>query len=150
MIGLILPSLRFRLGRLYETYWFSQSSLKYTLVFLYPGFLYWTRFKAEHQYKYHLFFADESVKPSTEKQIYKFKYGATKDGKMVYQTGDVTVSDLKKQLFAEAKNKEASSKARVGCHGRMFEDSDNLAMAVKNFCRKDSKLVFWEEPQLQV
>merc|ERR1712072_762457 len=59
----------FRAGRLYETFWNSQSNVKYTVLFLYPGALFWVRWRAETQYKYNVFVADKTVEPDTSKKL---------------------------------------------------------------------------------
>eukprot|EP00442_Polarella_glacialis_P035097 CAMPEP_0115161786 /NCGR_PEP_ID=MMETSP0227-20121206/71596_1 /TAXON_ID=89957 /ORGANISM="Polarella glacialis, Strain CCMP 1383" /LENGTH=62 /DNA_ID=CAMNT_0002573917 /DNA_START=66 /DNA_END=254 /DNA_ORIENTATION=+ len=54
-----------------------------------------------------------------------------------------TVKDLKESVYGEAGKVPAA--VRAGCHGRMMEDGDNLALAVRTFCRRDPKIVLWEE-----
>merc|ERR1712061_979970 len=99
--------IKFRAGRLYETFWNSQSNVKYTAVFLYPGALFWVRWRAENQYKYNVFIADK---------------------------------DLKEQVYMGADKVPAA--VRAGCHGRMMEDTDNVALAVRTFCKRDPKIIF--------
>merc|ERR1719474_2303578 len=94
----LTEGIKFRAGRLYETFWNSQSNVKYTVLFLYPGALFWVRWRAETQYKYNVFIADKAPKA-----------------------------------------------VRAGCYGRMMEDGDNLALAVRTFCKRDPKIVLWEE-----
>ncbi len=36
--------------------------MKWTAVFLYPSALFWVRWRAENQYKYNVFIADEELK----------------------------------------------------------------------------------------
>jgi hypothetical protein len=135
--------IQFRLGRLYETFWYSQSNLKWTLVFIYPGYLFWARWRAEHQYKYRVYVADSEVLPDPATKILGTSFGAFKNGKSIYTKGSATVQDLKEKVYGEKSKVPASVKA--GCHGRIFEDSDNLALAVRAFCRRDPKIVFWDE-----
>ncbi len=141
----VTDGLRFRMGRLYETFWFSQSNLKWTLVFLYPGALFYIRWRAEHQYKYNVYVADEQVTPQTEKTIpiVGKKYGAFKNGNSYYTNAMATVQDFKATVYKGKENVPKNIKA--GCNGRMFEDSDNLALAVRSFCRRNPQIVFWEE-----
>ena len=133
--------LQFRMGRLYETFWFSQSNLKWTLVVLYPAALFYVRWRAEHAFKYSVFVADEAVKPQTERSFLGKTYGAFSNGASYYLGGGASVKDLKTAVYG----KTASSSVRAGCAGRMFEDADNLALAVRTFCRRDSRIVFWED-----
>jgi hypothetical protein len=141
----VAEGFKFRAGRLYETFWFSQSNLKWTLVFLYPGALFYIRWRAEHQYKYNVYVADKEIVPQTEKTvpIVGKKYGAFKNGNSYYTGAMATVQDFKATVY-QGKDKVPSN-IRAGCNGRMFEDSDNLALAVRSFCRRNPQIVFWEE-----
>merc|ERR1711948_178046 len=132
--------LKFRAGRLYETFWNSQSNVKYTVVFLYPGALFWVRWRAETQYKYHVFIADKTIEPETSQNIW---YG-WKNGSPFYFPAMATVKDLKDAVY-EVGGNGVPKAVRAGCYGRMMEDSDNLALAVRTFCRRDPKIVLWEE-----
>lgn len=135
--------LQFRLGRLYETFWYSQSNLKWTLVVFYPGLLFWVRWRAEHQYKYRIYVADPEVKPDTATKILGKSFFEFKNGKCEYARGTATVQDLKDKVYG-GKSKVPST-LKAGCHGRVFEDTDNLALAVRSFCRRDPNIVFWDE-----
>lgn len=127
----------FRAGRLYETFWNSQSNVKWSVVFLYPGALFWVRWRAETQYKYNVFVADDAVKPDDSNSLF-FSW---KNGPAYYLTAMATVKDLKEKVYEG----NVPPAVRAGCHGRMMEDSDNLALAVRTFCRRDPRIVFWEE-----
>merc|ERR1712060_206027 len=129
--------IKFRAGRLYETFWNSQSNVKWTVCFLYPGALFWVRWRAETQYKYNVYIADEAVKPDDSQNLF-FSWS---NGAVKYLTAMATVKDLKESVY----EKGVPSAVRVGCNGRMMEDSDNLALAVRTFCRRDPRIVFWEE-----
>merc|ERR1711972_791192 len=104
---------KFRAGRLYETFWNSQSNVKYTAIFLYPGALFWVRWRAETQYKYNVFVADEAVKPDDSKNLF-FSW---KNGKSFYLPVTATVKDMKEKLYDGG----APPAVRAGCHGRMME-----------------------------
>jgi len=131
--------LKFRAGRLYETFWNSQSNVKYTVLFLYPGALFWVRWRAETQYKYNVFVADKQVEPDTSENL----ISSWKNGSAFYFPAMATVKDLKESVYGDASKVPAA--VRAGCHGRMMEDADNLALAVRTFCRRDPKIVLWEE-----
>merc|ERR1712094_84029 len=133
---------RFRVGRLYETYWNSQSNVKYTVVFLYPGALFYVRWRAETKYKYNVFIADDVVKPPTP-EGWRSWFKSWKNGTGFYFTALASVKDLKEAVYGGAE--KVPPAVRAGCHGRMMEDSDNLALAVRTFCRRDPKIVLWEE-----
>merc|ERR1712045_488353 len=90
--------MKFRAGRLYETFWNSQSNVKYTVLFLYPGALFWVRWRAETQYKYNVFVADQSVAPDDSKNVF-FSW---KNGSPFYFPAMATVSDLKESVYSGA------------------------------------------------
>merc|ERR1712190_340957 len=130
--------IKFRAGRLYETFWNSQSNVKYTVVFLYPGALFYIRWRAETQYKYNVFVSDKSVEPDVSENI----ISSWKNGSAFYFPAMATEKDLKETVYGAEKVPPA---VKAGCYGRMMEDSDNLALAVRTFCRRDPKIVLWEE-----
>merc|ERR1712151_928485 len=88
--------IKFRAGRLYETFWNSQSNVKYTVVFLYPGALFWVRWRAETQYKYNVFIADKAVEPDCSQNL----YSSWKNGSVFYFPAMATVKDLKDKVYA--------------------------------------------------
>merc|ERR1719458_1319331 len=65
------------------------------------------------------------------------------NGTSFYFPAMATVKDLKESVYAGADQVPKAVKA--GCYGRMMEDSDNLALAVRTFCKRDPKIVLWEE-----
>merc|ERR1711985_108775 len=136
----ITEGIKFRAGRLYDTFWNSQTQVKWTAVFLYPGALFWVRWRAENQYKYNVFIADQDLKPDDSQ--FKFTSWDT-FGNGYYLPATATVKDLKEQVYMGADKVPAA--VRAGCHGRMMEDSDNVALAVRTFCKRDPKIIFWEE-----
>merc|ERR1712107_292948 len=112
------------------------------VVFLYPGLLFHFRWRAETQYKYNVFIADDVVKPPTpEGRLGSWQ--AWKNGSGFYFPAMATVQDLKEVVYKGAD--KVPKAVRAGCHGRMMEDSDNLALAVRTFCRRDPKIVLWQE-----
>eukprot|EP00928_Gymnodinium_smaydae_P007991 TRINITY_DN1286_c0_g1_i1.p1 TRINITY_DN1286_c0_g1~~TRINITY_DN1286_c0_g1_i1.p1 ORF type:complete len:174 (-),score=36.55 TRINITY_DN1286_c0_g1_i1:92-538(-) len=134
----LLEGARFRAGRLYETFWNSQSNVKYTVVFLYPGALFYVRWRAETQYKYNVFIADEEAKPDDSQNL----VSSWKNGSTFYFPATSTVQELKDAVYGAG---SAPAGVKAGCYGRMMEDSDNLALAVRTFCRRDPKIVLWQE-----
>merc|ERR1711972_703869 len=90
----LTEGIKFRGGRLYETFWNSQSNVKYTMIFLYPGALFYARWRAETQYKYNVFVADDSVKPPTPEGRFG-SWRAWKNGAGFYFPAMATVRDLK-------------------------------------------------------
>eukprot|EP00747_Dinoflagellata_sp_TGD_P004659 gnl/TRDRNA2_/TRDRNA2_111762_c0_seq1.p1 gnl/TRDRNA2_/TRDRNA2_111762_c0~~gnl/TRDRNA2_/TRDRNA2_111762_c0_seq1.p1 ORF type:complete len:162 (-),score=30.84 gnl/TRDRNA2_/TRDRNA2_111762_c0_seq1:136-621(-) len=139
----ITDGLKFRCGRLYETFWNSQSNVKYTAVILYPGLLFWVRWRAETQYKYSVFIADKEVQPAEPENFVMKKISSWKNGSGFYFPATATVKDLKQSVYGSSEKVPAA--VRAGCHGRMMEDSDNLALAVRTFCKRDPRIVLWEE-----
>merc|ERR1711924_407094 len=70
-------------------------------------------------------------------------YASWKNGSGFYFSAMSTVRDLKESVYGSAD--KVPKAVRAGCRGRMMEDSDNLALAVRTFCRRDPKIVLWEE-----
>eukprot|EP00811_Abedinium_folium_P012012 NODE_21130_length_767_cov_10.167188.p1 GENE.NODE_21130_length_767_cov_10.167188~~NODE_21130_length_767_cov_10.167188.p1 ORF type:complete len:150 (-),score=37.15 NODE_21130_length_767_cov_10.167188:247-696(-) len=133
----LTEGVKFRCGRLYETFWNSQSNVKWTAVVFYPAALFWVRWRAETQYKYNVFAADKAVEPdSSQNLLFNWKSGTAH-----YFPAMATVADLKNTVYKG----DVPPAVRAGCHGRMMEDSDNLALAVRTFCRRDPRIVLWEE-----
>lgn len=142
--------LAFRCKRLYTTFYHAQYSGKFALVLLFPGLLSLIRYRAETQFAYYLIVTDESIVPKprlpkwllnrSNKLDKSFEW---KNGMKFYCKDDMTVSDLKNKVYNGAQNVPAD--AVVGCKGRMFADSDNLALAVRSFCKRDPRLLVWRE-----
>mmetsp|Transcript_112156 Transcript_112156/g.194364 ORF Transcript_112156/g.194364 Transcript_112156/m.194364 type:complete len:153 (-) Transcript_112156:61-519(-) len=130
--------LKFRVGRLYETFFYSQSNVKYTLVLAYPGYLFYTRMQAETQFRYNVTITDEAIAPDDSKNLFT---SWNQFGSGYYLPSTASVKDLKDAVYSGA----APPAVRAGCHGRMMEDADNLALAVRTFCKRDPRIIFWEE-----
>lgn len=154
----LADGMQFRAGRLYETFWNSQSNLKWGLVLVYPAYLLNIRWRAETQYKYNVYIADKSAYPTYENDrgifhmLYSAMFGAGvtgagggywSNGKVFYFDANQTVGGLKETVYR--KSQSPPKNLKVGCRGRMMNDSDNLALAVKSFCRRDPRILMWEE-----
>ncbi|PHJ23183.1 hypothetical protein CSUI_002965 [Cystoisospora suis] len=132
--------IRQRAGRLYDSFYYSQGSTKYVLALFFPAAMFYTRFRADTKLGYHVFISEESIYPD-----YSHRYFDTKwtNGRKLYLDDDISVSQLKRQIYeAEATPPED---VKVGCRGRVFEDSDNLAMAVRAFCRRDPRILLFKD-----
>lgn len=115
--------------------------------------------------RYHVFIAEPSLYPDLS---HKWIGKTWTNGRKYYLPDDATVSDLKNLVYSEQKPLEAKQKELepsseeskgadpepqyqdpsellVGCRGRMFEDTDNLAMAVRAFCRRDPNILIWKD-----
>jgi len=145
----------FRATRLYETFWNSQSNLKWGFVVAYPSYLFYIRWRAETQYKYNVYLEKPSIYPTYENEkglghmLRSLAFGAGSkgggywsNGSVVYGTSAMTVGDMKNTVYRSEKTPD---NLKVGCRGRMMEDSDNLALAVKSFCRRDPRILMWVE-----
>jgi len=128
-----------REGLKYETFWNSQSNSKYTLVLLYPAALWYTRWTTDSSYKYRVYMSEKGIEPDTSANL----FSGWSNGKEFYGSAMTTVGEFKDQVYSPYGKTPAY--VRVGCHGRMMEDSDNLALAVRSFCKGDPMLVFWED-----
>lgn len=136
--------------RLYNTFYNAQYSSKFALVLLFPGTLCAIRYRAETKLGYHVFITDDSLEPKPHlpkwlafKSLGLEKYFTWKNGSKFYCSEDITVSQFKEKLFGGPLNVPMG--AAIGCKGRMFEDSDNLALAVRSFCKRDPRLLVWRE-----
>merc|ERR1712083_1110843 len=86
-----------------------------------------------------VFVADKSIEPDDSQKF----FSSWKNGSAFYFPATASVKDLKEKVYEGAEN--VPTAVRAGCYGRMMEDSDNLALAVRTFCRRDPKIVLWEE-----
>ncbi|CAD7956973.1 unnamed protein product [Amoebophrya sp. A25] len=145
----------FRAARLYETFWNSQSNLKWGLVVAYPSYLFYIRWRAETQYKYNVYLEKPSLYPTMAEErgiahaLRSVLFGAGSvgggywsNGSVFYGTSAMSVADLKTRVYGK---ETPPANLKVGCRGRMMEDSDNLALAVKSFCRRDPRILMWVE-----
>lgn len=154
-----------RLFRMYDSFYNAQSSTKFIMCFFFPAAIFSVRYRADTKLGYHVFIAEPSLYPDLS---HKWVGKTWKNGKKYYLPDDATVSDLKNLVYSEQKPldaqqkeptvasvepKEADATPRyqdpsellVGCKGRMFEDTDNLAMAVRAFCRRDPNILIWRD-----
>lgn len=177
-------SVRYRLGRAYNSFHYSQSNNKYVMLFVFPSVIWYTRYRAETKLGYRLYIAPTAGGPvdyqdridassimkenidSTEEGGSLFMRGLNyvddmimglwyrmrnqrpliegfKNGKKVYLEDNATVADLKKAIYG----KEALSydDALVGCKGRVMQNSDNLALSTRAFCKRDPRIVIWRD-----
>eukprot|EP00386_Alphamonas_edax_P007612 GDKI01025359.1.p1 GENE.GDKI01025359.1~~GDKI01025359.1.p1 ORF type:complete len:169 (+),score=32.21 GDKI01025359.1:58-507(+) len=130
---------RFRAGRAYESFYYAQYNNKYWMVLIFPLAMNSVRWTAENKLGYNVFITDESLLPDDSKKV----TGGWTNGKKLYLDDNTTVAELKALVY-EGKDKIPENVA-VGCRGRMMEDSDNLALAVRAFCKRDPKIVLWRE-----
>ncbi|GIX60923.1 uncharacterized protein BcabD6B2_03580 [Babesia caballi] len=56
-------SLRYRLGRLYNSFYYSQSNNKYVMLFVFPSVIWYTRFRADTKLGYRLYIAPTAGGP---------------------------------------------------------------------------------------
>ncbi|XP_026193700.1 uncharacterized protein LOC34623488 [Cyclospora cayetanensis] len=155
-----------RLGRLYDSFYNSQSSTKFVMCFAFPAAIFSVRYRTDTKLAYHVFIAEPSLYPDLS---HKWVGKTWENGRKYYLPDHATVKDLKELVYSEQKPlemkqkelEEAAEAAKntdlknpeyhdpsqllAGCRGRMFEDSDNLALAVKAFCRRDPKILIWKD-----
>lgn len=154
-----------RIFRVYDSFYNAQSSTKFVMCFFFPAAIFSVRYRADTKLGYHVFIAEPSLYPDLSHKW----FGKTwKNGRKYYLPDEATVSDLKTLVYAdqkplsarqkeesassdESKDTEATlryqdpSQLLVGCKGRMFEETDNLAMAVRAFCRRDPNILIWKD-----
>lgn len=150
---------------MYDSFYHAQSSTKFVMCFVFPASIFSVRYRADTKLGYHVFIADPSLYPDLS---HKWIGKTWENGRKFYLPDEATVSDLKKLVYSEQKpqadgraDKEATpgategkepklqyqdpSQLLAGCKGRMFEDTDNLAMAVRAFCRRDPSILIWKD-----
>eukprot|EP00918_Siedleckia_nematoides_P070552 GHVU01154065.1.p1 GENE.GHVU01154065.1~~GHVU01154065.1.p1 ORF type:complete len:149 (+),score=19.74 GHVU01154065.1:190-636(+) len=136
----LFRGMRFQLGRMYDTFYNAQYNNKYVLLFALPPFIWSVRYRAETKLGYHVFITDEELYPDWSSNVVSSKW---ENGKKYYMNDIATASDLKREVYGSAEAVPAMVK--VGCRGRMMDDSDNLAAAVRAFCKRDPRLVMWKD-----
>lgn len=155
--------LRHRVGRLYDSFYNAQTSTKFVMGLFFPAAIFSVRYRADTKLGYHVFIADPSLYPDLS---HKWIGKTWTNGRKYYLPDEASVSDLKHLVYSEQKPLDARqregasdktgqmepkpqyqepSQLLVGCKGRMFEDSDNLAMAVRAFCRRDPNILIWKD-----
>ncbi|KEP66320.1 UNVERIFIED_CONTAM: hypothetical protein HHA_260180 [Hammondia hammondi] len=128
-----------RLGRLYDSFYYSQSSTKYVMVFLFPAGIFYTRFRADSKLGYHVFINEEKIYPDYSQNYFDTKWT---NGRKFYLDDETTVEQLKAQIYG---GKAVPENVKVACRGRVFEDADNVAMAVRAFCKRDPRLLLFQD-----
>ncbi|KAF8821320.1 hypothetical protein IE077_004357 [Cardiosporidium cionae] len=171
--GSLLSFVRYRIGRLYYSFFYAQYNSKYLLVILVPAFFFAVRFRTDTTLGYRIYvpgkpdenlgsssryehFLDDLAesKPAFSKKDSKAdSFVGTdsisalrnwKNGTKVFMDDGATVSDLK-QKFIKTGNKALPDGILAACHGRILEDSDLLAFAVRAYCKRDPKIFIWRE-----
>ncbi|CAA9986328.1 conserved Plasmodium protein, unknown function [Plasmodium knowlesi strain H] len=166
----LFRDVNFRLKKLYHSFYYAQSHIKYVMLFLFPGVIWSTRYRADTKLGYYIYINEEKLYPNKSIEAgatsdgvgswtdsaslldylyakYFYMYNKLtkkkwKNGTKFYLDDGVTVADVKKMLYSE---EEIPRNLKLGCRGRMMEDTDNLAMAVRAFCKRDPKIFIWED-----
>ncbi|CAG9484028.1 conserved Plasmodium protein, unknown function [Plasmodium vivax] len=163
----LFRDVNFRLKKIYHSFYYAQSHIKYVMLFLFPGVIWSTRYRADTKLGYHIYINEERLYPSGlsggdevsgwsdrgnlvgplhakylhyRNKLTKKKW---KNGTKIYLEDGLTVGDVKRVLYGE--EERIPRHLKVGCRGRMMEDTDNLAMAVRAFCKRDPKIFLWED-----
>ncbi|GAW79103.1 hypothetical protein, conserved [Plasmodium gonderi] len=161
----IFRDINYRLKKLYHSFYYAQSHIKYVMLILFPGVIWTTRYRADTKLGYYFYINDEKLYPNNSDntaisgmgslnlnnsffskyfQYYnKLTKGKWKNGTKLYLDDDLTVGDVKKILYAD--NENIPRNLKFGCKGRMMDNNDNLAMAVRAFCKRDPKIFIWED-----
>eukprot|EP00921_Rhytidocystis_pertsovi_P016085 GHVQ01025411.1.p1 GENE.GHVQ01025411.1~~GHVQ01025411.1.p1 ORF type:complete len:222 (+),score=46.36 GHVQ01025411.1:449-1114(+) len=135
-------TLKHQAGSLYNSFFYTKANVKYAMIFAFPAFLWYTRWRADSRLGYYMFIEDESIYPDYSKHrlLFNTKW---ENGKKMYLEDSVTVRDVKDMIYEGRKN--VPEDVAVGCHGRMMEDDDNLALAVRAFCKRDPKILLFKD-----
>ncbi|CDU16088.1 hypothetical protein YYC_02293 [Plasmodium yoelii 17X] len=158
----IFRDVNYRFKKLYHSFYYAQSHIKYVMLILFPGVIWSTRYRADTKLGYFFYINDEKLYPrinddnnNNDNYIDKYMNYTKKlvnnqkwvNGTKFYLNDDITVQDAKKIIY---KNEENIPKnIKLGCKGRMMDDNDNLALAVRAFCKRDPKIIIWEDEHAQ-
>ncbi|KAI4840923.1 ATP synthase-associated protein [Plasmodium brasilianum] len=130
------------------------------MLIIFPAVIWSTRYRADTKLGYFFYINDERLYPKNSNSTkdssswlyskylnYKNnlmqKNNKWKNGTKFYLNDDVTVEEAKKIIY---QNEQGIPKnIRLGCKGRMMDDKDNLALAVRAFCKRDPKVFIWED-----
>eukprot|EP00388_Colpodella_angusta_P014610 GDKJ01036512.1.p1 GENE.GDKJ01036512.1~~GDKJ01036512.1.p1 ORF type:complete len:148 (-),score=29.56 GDKJ01036512.1:71-514(-) len=125
--------------RAWNSFYYEQYHRKPWIYLALPLVLFTVKGDNEDKYGYHVFITDEEILPSNSKKIFDFK-----NGEKHFFDEATTVADLKKHIYLTYGDNIPENVA-VGCRGRMFEETDNLALGVRAFCKRDPRITFWKE-----
>ncbi|CAD2084510.1 conserved Plasmodium protein, unknown function [Plasmodium vinckei brucechwatti] len=160
----IFRDVNYRFKKVYHSFYYAQSHIKYVMLILFPGVIWSTRYRADTKLGYFFYINDEKLYPRIDNipndnnnDNYIDKYvNYTKNlvnnpkwvnGTKFYLNDDVTVQDVKKIIYKNPEN--IPKNIKLGCKGRMMDDNDNLALAVRAFCKRDPKIIIWEDEHAQ-
>lgn len=142
----MLDQLKFSGGRFYSTLYQSQYTGRFWFVVAVSALVY-TRYRAETSLGYQMnitdYDADDENKTKGKERRAETVYKRHVQHSKLYLPETTTVAQLKERLTNSSH--PLAGKVRIGCKGRMMSDADNVANAVKCFCRRDPQLVAWIE-----
>ncbi|SPJ08165.1 conserved Plasmodium protein, unknown function [Plasmodium sp. DRC-Itaito] len=142
----IFRDINYRLKKIYHSFYYAQSHIKYVMLILFPAIIWTTRYRADTQLGYFFYINDEKLYPSYGHNMIKKKM-KWKNGSKFYLDDNVTVKDAKRIIYQGEEN--IPKKIKLGCRGRIMDDNDNLAMAVRAFCKRDPKVFIWQDEYSQ-
>lgn len=125
--------------RAWNSFYYEQYHRKPWIYLALPLILASVKCNNEDKYGYHVYITDETIIPENTKKVLDFK-----NGEKHFFDENATVADLKKTIYLSYGDNIPENVA-VGCHGRMFEESDNLALGVRAFCKRDPRITFWKD-----
>ncbi|SBT30653.1 conserved Plasmodium protein, unknown function [Plasmodium ovale wallikeri] len=159
----LFRDLNYRRKKLYHSFYYAQSHIKYVMLILFPAVIWSTRYRADTKLGYFFYINDEKLYPnvfSNEKDKNSSGYSKYLDypsnliknrkwvnGTKFYLNDNVTVEDAKKVIYQKEEN--IPNNIKLGCRGRMMNNNDNLALAVRAFCKRDPKIFIWEDEHAQ-
>ncbi|CRG93329.1 conserved Plasmodium protein, unknown function [Plasmodium gallinaceum] len=141
----IFRDINYRLKKFYHSFYYSQSHIKYVMLILFPAIIWSTRYRTDTKLGYFFYINDEKLYPQYSNNLINTKW---KNGTKFYLDDNLTVKDIKKIIYQNEEN--IPKNIKFGCKGRMMEDTDNLALAVRAFCKRDPKVFIWEDEHAQL
>lgn len=139
----VCRDIQYRCKKIYHSFYYAQSHIKYVMVFLFPAIMWTTRYKTDTKLGYFVYINDEELYPNYSNNLINTKW---KNGTKFYVDDNITVKEMKQKIY---ENQPLPDNLKVGCKGRMMEDDDNLAMAVRAFCKRDPKVILWRDEHAQ-
>ncbi|OII71344.1 hypothetical protein cand_025030 [Cryptosporidium andersoni] len=142
----LLHHFRGKLNRLYTQFYYGEQRKKYILYIGLPLALFLIRLRSENSMYCNIFIDNEILKhlDSNYSKVWK-------SGKKIYINEKHQVLDLKRLVFNSfskrigVKDIETHMNIKASCKGRVLLDKDNLALIIKGFCRRDPRIVFFNE-----
>eukprot|EP00919_Chromeraceae_sp_WS-2016_P062768 GHVR01148599.1.p1 GENE.GHVR01148599.1~~GHVR01148599.1.p1 ORF type:complete len:138 (+),score=25.46 GHVR01148599.1:82-495(+) len=126
----------------WDEFYYSPSNRKYLMFLIFPAAMCYIRWRAETMYSYNVYITENKLYPTYNNKSFSF-FKNWSNGKQMYIPDRTTVEEFKNILYKDADI--VPEVIAVGCRGRMMDDSDVLALATRAFCKRDPRLLIWQD-----